>query len=227
MGIAVVLVEPESPGNIGFVARAMKNFGIKDLILINPCEVNMETRSRAMHAWDVVKKARLVGGFDDIKNMNFDFIIGTTAKSWETSTTRASVTPRELAEMLGEIDARIALVFGRESRGLTNAELRKCDIVLNIPTSNEYKSMNLSHAVAVVLYELFGRKKPKRKARGNEKKTLINLFSKLANSLGLRNPENAIKMFKNVISRAIISGSEAKGIAVVFKRCLDKESKNQ
>ncbi len=220
MQVSVILVEPESSGNIGSTARAMKNFGVKDLILINPCRIDMEARSRAMHAWDIVKNAKKISSLDEVTG--FDFLVGTTAKSFDSSTTRASMTPRELAEMLEITDAKIGLVFGRESRGLTNQELRKCDIVLTIPTDEEYKSMNLSHAVAVVLYELYGRKKPRRKADKKERDALIMLFSKLANSLDLRNPENAIKMFRNVISRAIISGSEAKGIAVVLKRCIEK-----
>ncbi len=226
----VVLVEPEGSGNIGAIARVMKNFGFHNLALVNPkCEIGLETRKYAMHAWDIVQKAEVLDRYDEIFDLDADLFVGTTAKVFkETNTSRASMTPRELAKQLENTSAKLALVFGRESSGLTNQELRKCDIVLNIPTSEEYKAMNLSHAVAVILYELYlARASKKRKVNRKEMEKLMNIFEELAKNkrLGLRNPENAIKMFRNVMSRAIVSGSEAKGIIMVLRRALEELEK--
>ncbi len=220
----VVLVEPEGPGNIGSVARVMKNFGFRNLVLVNPCEINLETRKYAMHAWDIVENAIILNSFDEIFSLDTDFFVGTTAKVYtDNNTTRAAITPRELASKAK--DTSLAFIFGRESSGLKNEELRRCDLVLNIPTSEEYRAMNLSHSVAIVLYEIFLTRREIREPSQNRREVerLLSAFQELAflPDLGLRNPENAVKMFRNVISRALIKGREAQGILVVLNRALE------
>ncbi|MFC2174587.1 RNA methyltransferase [archaeon] len=216
MSWTVILVEPENPGTIGFVARAMNNFGLSELILVNPCDVTMMTKARAMHSFQIVKKAKTVKTFAEAVE-GFDELIATTAKpSTDNNTTRSYLTPRELASTHAK--GRYALVFGRESRGLTNKELRACDTVVHIETPG-YPVMNITHAAAIVFYELFSSKtSTRRTSNSREKETLVRLFKEAAGSSGLRNPENAVKMFRNVVSRAFISGGEARGIAVVLSR---------
>ena len=194
----------------------MKNFGLSKLILVNPCAVTQITRARSMHAWEIVQNAKTVSTFDKAVT-GFDEVIATTAKSsTDNNTTRAYLTPRELAESVAK--GKYALVFGRESRGLTRIELRKCDIVVHIETG-EYKALNATHAAAIVFYELFSSKSSTlRKSDAREKKALVRLFERLAISTGMRNPSNAAKMFRNVVSRAFISGREAKGIAGALSR---------
>ncbi len=215
--MAVVFVEPESPGNVGFLARAMANFGLSELVLVNPCDITVMARARAMHAWPLVQNARIVGSFDEAI-APYDEAIGTTAKTAsDNNSTRAFVTPRELAESMGK--GKYCLVIGRESRGLTTAELRKCDIVTRVPTAESYPSLNASHAAAILFYELFSSKgNESRESDAREKQALVDLFSGVAESSGLRNSENAVKCFRNVISRAFISGHEAKAIAGVLSR---------
>ena len=214
MQYSVILMETQNPGTIGSIARAMKNFGLKDLILVNPCEITAITRARAMHAWDVVQNAKIVDSFEEAIQP-FDELIATTANtSTDKNTTRAYLTPRELAASVGT--GNYAFVFGRESSGLNNKELRRCDTVVHIE-AGKYSVLNISHAAAIVFYEMFSSKSStKRKSDSREKRTLISLFSELAEKSELRNSENAIKMFRNVISRAFISGREANGIAGVF-----------
>lgn len=216
MAFTVILVEPENPATIGFMARAMKNFGLSELILVNPCPITAITRARAMHAWDVVQSAETVRTFAEAVS-GFDEVIATTANtSTDNNTTRAYLTPRELSTRVATGD--YAIVFGRESRGLTSREIRACDIVVHIEGSG-YSTLNITHAAAVIFYELFSSKESTtRKSSGKEKNTLLSMFAVAANSSGLRNPENAIKMFRNVISRAFISGAEANGIAAVLSR---------
>ncbi|HIG97972.1 TPA: RNA methyltransferase [Candidatus Woesearchaeota archaeon] len=160
--LAVVLVEPETPGNIGSVARVMKNFGVKRLLLVNPkCNhLDGEAYGRAMHARDILKAAVVVKNFGCLEK--FDYIIGTTASlGSDYNVLRSPITPGQLAQQLSQrfggdkSRTGIALVFGREGNGLTNGEVSGCDMVVTIPSAMEYPALNLSHAVAILLYELF------------------------------------------------------------------------
>jgi TrmH family RNA methyltransferase len=218
----VVFVGPESQGNVGALARVMANFGLKELVLVEPCELGDEARARAMHAWPLVEKARKMRYQDAIKG--FDSVIGTTAKVFsDHDTTRAYLTPRELAGQLKKTRGSYCFVFGRESRGLTTAELRKCDVVVHIDCSPDYPVLNISHAAAILFYELFSEKENKvRQSSARQKRDAIKLFEELACSLELRDPENAVKQFNSVISRAFVSGSEARGIAGVMSRASKK-----
>ena len=210
----VVFIEPESSGNIGALARVMKNFGLRDLILVNPqCTIDREAKTRAKHAFDVIEKARIVKGFDKIGD--FDFVIGTTGKIVTNyDEVRHSITPRELAKQIKNKN-KIALVFGREGIGLKNEELSVCDIVVHIPTDHRYPVMNVSHAAAVVFYELFSAdKRFGSGASSREKKILFDHFEKILNGLeGIRDKKKVAKVFRNVMNRAMIEGKEAHTIA--------------
>lgn len=154
VNLTVVLLGVEHPGNLGAVARAMKNFGASELVLIDPkCDKdNVEAKNRAKWANDVLESARVadVGVLQE-----FDFVVGTTGKIGDDyNLPRTPILPSQLAQRVAEADAEtsIALLFGRESDGLMNEELALCDFTVTIPTSDAYPSLNLSHAVAVVLY---------------------------------------------------------------------------
>lgn len=152
----VVLVEPLYSGNVGSVARVMKNFGFEELVLLNPCELDMPARMMSVHAYDIIEKARIEFTLNDaLKGSNV--IIGMTGLPGKTDNKHFRIpayNPRQLKQKLEGNNGIISLVFGREDAGLSNEELEMCDIIVNIPTSPVYPSMNLSHAVAVVLYEL-------------------------------------------------------------------------
>ena len=120
-----------------------------------------------MHAWDIVQNAKTINSFEEATS-GFDELIATTAKqSTDKNTTRAYLTPRELAE--SQANGNYALVFGRESRGLTSEELRKCDIVVHIEGS-DYPVLNISHAAAIIFYELFSSKSSTKKKTASTKK---------------------------------------------------------
>jgi TrmH family RNA methyltransferase len=210
----VVFIEPESSGNIGALARVMKNFGLRNLILVNPqCKIDRETRVRAKHAFDVIENARIVKDFSKIGD--FDFVIGTTGKIVTNyDEIRHSITPRELAKQIKD-RARVALVLGREGIGLKNDELAKCDIVVHIATDHRYPVMNVSHAAAIVFYELFSAdKKLGSGANLREKKILFDHFEKILNRLeGIRDKKKVAKVFRNVMNRAMIEGKEAHTLA--------------
>jgi len=151
-----VLVEPKYEGNIGSVARVMKNFGFKELVLVKPPPLGDFCRAMASHAGDVLNNCKTVDVFEDaVKNSNI--IVGTTGITGESGDEHIRMpffTPKELGEKLHGKKGSVSLVFGREDAGLSNEEIRKCDMIVSIPTCTEYPVMNLSHAVAIILYEL-------------------------------------------------------------------------
>jgi len=217
----VVFVEPESSGNIGALARVMKNFGLKELVLVNPkCGIDKEARARAKHAFDIIEKARVVKDFGKIGN--FDFVIGTTGKiTPDYNEIRCAITPRELA---GQAKGKIAIVLGREGTGLTNDELAICDIIVHIPTDSRYPIMNITHAAAIVFYELFSaNKEVGEKANAREKKVLLDYFDRiLLNLPAIRDKKKVGKIFRNVINRSMIEGKEAHTLAGVLNEIRKK-----
>ncbi len=156
LDVRVVLVEPLYQGNVGSVTRVMKNFGFSDLVLVNPCKLEGEARAMSSHARDILESAHITSSLTEaIEGANI--VIGTTgitgSKIYEHIRMPFYV-PRELKEKLAGMDGTVAILFGREDQGFNNDELKGCDMILTIPTSDIYPIMNLSHAVGIVLYEM-------------------------------------------------------------------------
>jgi len=155
--IAVAVVDAETPGNVGTIARSMKNFGFAELLLVDPPALDPEGEAYGFAGQareDVLPDAREVS-FDHLVE-NFH-TVGTTAvtNEDETSHVRYPVrTPAELADGLAGIDADTCVVFGRERVGLTNDELARLDQVCSIPAAADYPVLNLGQAATIVLYEL-------------------------------------------------------------------------
>ena len=212
--ISIIFVEPESSENIGAVARVMKNFNFKDLIIVNPkCEINIKTKIVSKHAYDIVKKARIT---KEIPYKKFDYIIGTTAKiGTDYNIIRAPLTPEEAAKKIFKTKRKIAILLGREGTGLTNKELEKCDFTITIPTST-YKTMNVSHALAIILYEIY-KKKFKHYERitpvsKTEKEVILKKIKKILNKLQFSTKakkETQIKVWRRIIGKAMLTKREA------------------
>ncbi len=148
--IYIILLKPEKIRNIGQTARAMKNFGFTKMRIISPPAGNMrEAYENAVNAGDILDNREIFGSIEDAtKDLNL--IIGTTSRSQE-----YPLAPWELADIiLAGPDLRYGILFGTEFRGLSNDELALCHKVVSIPTSELYPSMNLSHAVCLICYEL-------------------------------------------------------------------------
>ncbi|MBW2557477.1 MAG: RNA methyltransferase [Deltaproteobacteria bacterium] len=156
--LAIVLNGPKHPGNIGAVARCAKNMGISSIIVVNPLNADREKiEQMATHfALDIVEEIKY---FDrlDLALAPFNHIIGTTGRSGNTSLKRSMIYPGKMAEDIVDLsqDNRVALLFGPEDRGLANSELKYCDVLVKIPTSEGLKSINLSQAVMIICYEIF------------------------------------------------------------------------
>jgi len=152
--VRVVLVNTSHPGNIGAVARAMKNMGLQQLILVEPTEYpSAEATARASGADDVLASARVVPSLTEAIG-DCALVVGASARprtiSWPT------LDPRTCAERMIAVAATepVALVMGRERTGLTNAELEHCHYLVNIPANPDYSSLNVAAATQVLVYEL-------------------------------------------------------------------------
>ena len=152
--IRIVLVHTSHPGNIGAAARAMKNMGLSQLYLVAPKEYpSPKAVWRAANALDVLDSIVVV---DDMKEAVADcgLVVGTSAR--ERRIPWPLMTPRECGERSWQESAQhpVAIVFGREDRGLTNEELHQCNMHVHIPANPDYSALNLSAAVQVLCYEV-------------------------------------------------------------------------
>ncbi|MFH1588253.1 MAG: RNA methyltransferase [Candidatus Diapherotrites archaeon] len=223
MNLRIVLSEPEYSGNIGFTARAMKNFGANELALVNPKaeHLNGEAKSRAMNAKEILLNAEKHKSIS-LAVKGTDIAVAFTARlSKRKGLKRTTQSLQEFAEQYADSDSKISLVFGNEKNGLTNEQLDECDFFVTIPTSREYRAMNLSHSVAVVLYALNSAKtKRKRVKQINEnlKKLLIHEFNELIYAgKKIRQKQKTLNAFKALISRSPASEAEAKAILSVLE----------
>ena len=160
MPIRIVLVDPAHPGNIGAVARAMKNMGLTELHLVRPRYFpNSEATARASGAEDVLNAARVHETFEDAI-AQCGFVVGTSARSRHLSFDL--VEPRECALQVAQAARTndVAVVFGSERIGLTNTELARCNLLVTIPTNPDYSSLNLAMAVQVLAYEIWMQIRP-------------------------------------------------------------------
>jgi len=217
--ITVILIEPENPGNIGAIARSMKNFGFSNLLILNPkCDIlSSEARNRAKHAQDILESAKIITcesghEFDFLKE--FDSLVATTSKlGSDYNIPRSPITPEQfvLNVYSKDVNALIGLIFGRESLGLTNEEVKKCDYVVSIPTSVKYPALNLSHSVSIFLYELY-------KSSSNEEK-ITDGYNVASSS----DKEQIEKMLDLVLDKLIFSTDEKKETQrIVWKRVIGK-----
>lgn len=152
--IRIVLVNTSHPGNIGGVARAMKNMGLSRLTLVQPRQFPDEQADwRAAGAIDLLQAATVCATLDEAI-ADCQFVVGTSAR--ERRIPWPLLDPRRCAEAMASRSGReqVAVLFGREDRGLTNDELQRCNLHLHIPSDPDYSSLNLAMAVQIVCYEL-------------------------------------------------------------------------
>ena len=151
--IRVVLIEPSHPGNIGATARAMANMGLSQLVLVNPVDFpSPVANARAAGADNILENAQIVD-HPDQAIADCTLVIGSTARSrsiqWPEKTPEQAV-----RSLLQSRHPQVAILFGRESSGMTNEELERCQFLIRIPVEESFSSLNLGSAVTVILYEL-------------------------------------------------------------------------
>ncbi|OED30540.1 RNA methyltransferase [Methanosphaera sp. WGK6] len=226
MKIYTVFVEPKTSGNIGFLARCMKNFGLKKLVLINPCKLENDAYYQAMHARELVQDALIYDTLDEfIKDNEITSVVGTTGTPGGSyNVPRIPITPEELGKTM-QINGNIALLFGREGDGLSNHELESCDVLVTIPTSDEYPIMNITHAATIIFYEIFKNKKSYPIdnidiASYEDKEILLQLTDNIISKLDYaEHKEKQVKILvKRIIGRAFMVGRETRTLRGTLKR---------
>jgi len=222
--IVVVLHEPQDLVNIAHVVRAMKNFGVRDLRLVSPREYDAyRVEGIAHQTRDVLARVQV---YDALGEALADCIhvVGLTARG--RTAKRNLQRPREAAAevLLRAVEGPVALLFGREDKGLDNDALDRCHRVVTIPSEAAYPSLNLGHAAVVMLYELAlargaearAHKPPRRTAPPAEAAELERLFDDVAAALRAvdffkhRSVEAVMRTVREVIHRAPLDQREAK-----------------
>ena len=239
--LRVVLVAARNPLNIGAAARAMSNFGVRRLRVVNPYEVAFREARSAVGASELLAKAEQ---YESVAEAVADckLVVGTTA-----------ATHRELQHRLHRLDegARaikrqlqtgpVALLFGSERYGLSNDELSHCHWVMRIPTREQHGSMNLGQAVAVCLYELVrGKKKtapakaaPEKKektsATSEELERLTQVLLEVLHTSGFVNPRAvaAEEKLRRLVRRLEVNGNDAEVLLGMLRQIAWKLGANE
>lgn len=210
------------------------NFDFTRLYLINPCRFDDECYTRAMHAQKILDDARMFSSFDDAVR-DLDFLVATS--SIESQSDKRHLRNAALLEdftgKIFDVDGRVGLVFGREDYGLYNDEIARCDMIVRIPSSESYQSLNLSHAVTIVLYVLYVKKTftpgEKRRIGRVEKEKLYEFFSTLLDEINYpeHKKENTKIMFRRVMGRAMPSKWEYHTLMGVISKTLERIKREQ
>jgi tRNA/rRNA methyltransferase len=229
MAIRVVLVEPESAGNIGAIARSMKNFSLSNLWIVNSkTPITMEARAFSMHGYDVLKKARKARNLRQALR-GLDLVVGTSAivATSRSNITRIPITPSVLARRITDFEGNVGIVFGRESSGLSNEEMEYCDLMVNIPANRAYNILNVASAASIIFYELFQNRiahpGPPLASQVVKRRLLLE-FSRLVRRAGVQSHKRSLvqRSFRNIISRSFITRREASLLLGVFRRASAK-----
>ena len=155
MTVAVALIEPQYPVNVGHIARLMKNFGLESLYFVRPYFDKAEAAKYSTHGNAILVAAKTVTLRQLTKK--FDVLIGTTAiqATSRLNILRESISAEHLASIIHDSSTKdFCILLGRESSGLNNEELKMCNLVVTIDTKTNYRTMNVAHALAILLYEI-------------------------------------------------------------------------
>ncbi|MBV0923347.1 RNA methyltransferase [Halomicroarcula limicola] len=155
--ISVAVVDAETPGNVGTIARSMKNFGLSELLLVDPPELDPDGEAYGFAGQareDILPNAREVTFDYIVENYHTVACTATTNEDASNHVRYPAKTPAELADSLRGVESDTCVVFGRERVGLTNDELARLDELCSIPANADYPVLNLGQAATIVLYEL-------------------------------------------------------------------------
>jgi tRNA/rRNA methyltransferase len=215
--VTIVLVEPQSPGNVGMVCRAMKNMGMSRLRLVNPCRTDqLEARKFAMSAQDLLAGAEI---YPTLREALTDSVYSVATTRRHGKYRQEIYAPEEIVVKILEMPAgcKVALVFGREDSGLTTDEVALCRWQATIPTADEFGSLNLAQAVLIFCYELFRCRgntivrKERELAPTGEIETLYEHMERALLHIGFLNPQNPghiMKTLRRIFARSELDSRE-------------------
>jgi tRNA/rRNA methyltransferase len=230
----VVLVSPEYELNVGSVARAMKNFGFSELFIVAPkCDpVGFDAIKYSKHARELLENAKICKSLKEAVR-GCHFVVGTTGvifRHWH-QTIRSPISLNAFAKKVkAHQEGKIALLFGSEGVGLSEEDISACDFLVNIPTSDHYPILNLSHAVAIALYALSGFEvRAYAPAGKNEKEALIRAFGMITDQFAteLRNPHKVKVAFRRMVGKSMVTDKECASILGVLRRALREIGKSK
>jgi tRNA/rRNA methyltransferase len=188
-----ILIKPQIGENIGSCARSLKNFGFSNLKIVSPKQSwpNSKAKATSVGAFDVIKKARIYKNtLEAIKS--FDVVFSLSARKRDVNKKHISI--KEFIKIISNKNKlKYGLMFGPEASGLTNYDLSYANYILHIPTSAEFRSMNLSHSVTIICYEIFKAFndskfiKGKKNIKGSSKKKIDDVINHLKNLLDNKN----------------------------------------
>lgn len=225
--VTVVLVEPNNSGNVGAVARAMANFGVSNLVLVNPnCKIDVEARNRAKHAQKILDDAKTKTFKQALKISNIN-IATTGVPCSDYNVIRSPALIVDALKQAKQQKGNISIFFGREDKGLLNEEIHACDFTLTIPASKKYPILNLSHAVAVVLYELSkplnekDQKETHKQATQREKEEVRKELEKAVDRIGFPSEAQTKTqklVWNRIIGKSMLTSREANAILGFIKK---------
>lgn len=229
--IELILLEPKNPENLGAVARVMKNFDFNKLTLIKPKTKKNHEKALivAKHAKDILKKAK-IEPFSYLKK--FDYLVGTTAiLGTDYNIPRNPINPEKLSEKLSKIknkNLNIGILIGREGSGLNNEEINMCDILVTIPASKKYPTLNVSHATSIILYELFKKSEENSFSHINfatkKELSIINQYLiKILDKIKFTTKEKKQtqkKVWKRIFGKATLTKREAFTVMGLFRKLI-------
>ncbi len=229
--LCMILVRPQGPLNIGSVCRAMMNFGFTRLRLVSPCAeyLSLDAKKMAMTAFHVLENAQI---FDTLADALHDIHMayGTTRRfgKYRKNFLTPATAGLQIAGTGDELKS--ALVMGPEDTGLETSDLELCQHFITIPTHDGYPSMNLSHSVSVLLYEIslksdagkkFHDPKIKNPATGKE---MESMFSHMRQTLldidylDPQNPDHLLRTFRRIFGNAGLSSRDIRIIRGLMSR---------
>jgi TrmH family RNA methyltransferase len=232
LAVAVVLIEPQYHVNVGHVARLMKNFGLRRLYFVKPHFDRAEAVKYSTHGKDVLAAAKTT----TLKQLRkkFDVLVGTTAiqATSRLNILRESIGAEQMARIIHDGNSRdFCIMLGRESSGLNNEELALCHLVVNIDTKTKYMTMNVAHALAVLLYEI-SKLKPELPAKKSKKKIdlasqqdidlLLQYVSKVADagSYDLHKKPLLKAAFKKLLAKSVPTTKDVMLLVSLMRRSL-------
>jgi len=228
-GVSVTLVEPRGPVNVGHVARLVQNFGVEKLYLVEP-KVDLSVAAvYASHASKVLDDA-VVASFDKVRKEN-ELLVATTAvrASKKSNVIRRVVRPDRLHGILSSAKSS-SLVFGRDTTGLTNEEIRACDVTLTVDTLPAYRALNIGHAAAIVLYVASRGGQGSKGSQGRvAREVFARSFYELAEAsrLPAHKTQNLFEVAKRIAASSGITDAQLNLLSGVFRKAVATMDESQ
>lgn len=225
--LKIVMVRPRGSGNIGSVARAMKNFGASELAIVGTARTeSFWAKAMAVHGRDVLSEAIF---HDTIRAAIADctLIVGTTCR--EGLYRAHSQSPRAVAPMVAAEAKRgkVALILGPEDHGLSNKDLEHCQLLVDIPSHPDYRSLNVAQAAVVCLYEFYiagleaTEAEPIQRAEGEQIERLFDIMRDALLKIGFldaENPDHMLLAFRRILGRAGLEDKDARILTGMFRQ---------